>query len=113
VVAKTLRQLGQPEEVELENPEPVVTVRSSVQDDHLVCLVCGKKQKILKRHLARHHDLTPDDYRQMFELKPNYPMVAPAYAAQRSAMAKQFGLGQKPAAPKPKPKRASKRMAAA
>lgn len=111
MVAKTLRQLGQPEEVELENPEPVVTVRSSVQDDHLVCLVCGKKQKILKRHLARHHDLTPDDYRQMFELKPNYPMVAPAYAAQRSAMAKQFGLGQRQ--PLSKPKRASKRKSAA
>jgi predicted transcriptional regulator len=87
-------------------------VRRSVRDDHLVCLVCGKQQKLLKRLLATHHDLTPQDYRAMFALKANYPMVAPAYAAQRSAMAKQFGLGQKPAAPKKKAKRPAKRKAA-
>jgi predicted transcriptional regulator len=111
VIAENLRQLGQPSEEKPAKPEPVVTVRRSVRDDHLVCLVCGQQQKLLKRHLATHHDLTPQDYRAMFALKANYPMVAPAYAAQRSAMAKQFGLGQRQ--PLSKPKRASKRKSAA
>jgi predicted transcriptional regulator len=66
---------------------------------------------MLKRHLAKHHDMTPDDYRAMFELKPDYPMVAPDYTAQRSALAKKIGLGQKK--PVEKPKRAPKKKAAA
>jgi predicted transcriptional regulator len=50
---------------------------SSWQPDHLVCLICGKKQKLLKRHLAVEHELTPNQYRDSFELKPEYPMAAP------------------------------------
>ena len=59
-----------------------------------MCLVCGKPQKILKRHLAVKHDVTPARYHERFELKPDYPMVAPNYAAQRSEFAKKIGLGR-------------------
>ena len=79
---------------QLKKPEPVVPVRRSVRPDHLVCLICGKKQKLLKRHLAGEHELTPDDYRQKFGLKPDYPMVAPNYAKQRRELALSIGLGR-------------------
>jgi predicted transcriptional regulator len=59
-----------------------------------VCLICGKKQKLLKRHLAVEHELTPDGYRQTFGLKPDYPMVAPDYAQQRRELALSIGLGR-------------------
>jgi predicted transcriptional regulator len=76
-------------------PEPAVPVRRSVRDDHLVCLVCGKPQKILRRHLAVAHQLTPEAYREQFGLKPDYPMAAPGYSRQRSEMAKRVGLGRR------------------
>jgi predicted transcriptional regulator len=76
-------------------PEPVVSVRASVHQDHLVCLDCGKHFSMLKRHLMREHQLTPDQYRQRWQLPPTYPIVAPAYAKTRSAMAKRIGLGRK------------------
>lgn len=66
--------------------------------DYIICLEDGKKFKSLKRHLDVHYGLTPDGYRNKWGLKPNYPMVAPNYAAQRSALAKSSGLGRKPAA---------------
>jgi predicted transcriptional regulator len=75
-------------------PEPAVSVRRSIRPDHLVCLICGKKQKLLKRHLAVEHELTPDGYRQTFGLKPDYPMVAPDYAQQRRELALSIGLGR-------------------
>jgi predicted transcriptional regulator len=75
-------------------PDPAVPVRRSVRPDHLVCLICGKKQKLLKRHLAVEHELTPDGYRQTFGLKPDYPMVAPDYAQQRRELALSIGLGR-------------------
>ena len=78
----------------LKKPEPVVPVRRSVRADHLVCLICGKKQKLLKRHLTVEHELTPDEYRQRFGLKPDYPMVAPDYAQQRRELALSIGLGK-------------------
>ena len=81
--------------------EPAVSVRRSVRPDHLVCLICGKKQKLLKRHLTVEHELTPDEYRQKFGLKPDYPMVAPDYAQQRRELALSIGLG--------KPKKPAKR----
>jgi predicted transcriptional regulator len=77
-----------------EKPEPAVSVRRSIQPNHLICLVCGKPQKVLKRHLAVQHDLTPGQYRERFELKPDYPMVAPNYAQQRREVALQTGLGR-------------------
>ena len=78
----------------LERPEPAVSVRRSVRPDHLVCLICGKKQKLIKRHLAVEHDLTPNQYRETFGLKPDYPMAAPNYAQQRRELAVKIGLGR-------------------
>jgi len=76
-----------------EKPTPAVSVRRSVQKDHIVCLVCGQKQKMLKRHLKTAHHLSPDAYKELFDLKPDYPLVAPNYAETRSKIAKKIGLG--------------------
>jgi predicted transcriptional regulator len=76
-----------------ERPKPEVPISKSVQQDHIVCLEDGKKLKMLKRYLRSRFDLSPDDYRKRWGLPPDYPMVAPAYAARRSAFAKQIGLG--------------------
>ena len=89
---------------------PAVPIRRSVADDHIVCLEDGKKLKMLKRHLMSDHGLAPEAYRAKWGLKPDYPMVAPNYSAQRQALAKQIGLGRKaapppPPAPETKPKR--------
>jgi predicted transcriptional regulator len=80
-------------------PEPAVPVRRSIQDEHLTCLVCGKQQKVLRRHLDVAHQLTPEAYREQFGLKPDYPMAAPGYSRQRSEMARRVGLGQRVQAP--------------
>jgi predicted transcriptional regulator len=84
-----------PVEEVVEKPTPAVTVRRSIQDDHLICLEDGQKFKSLKRHLMTHHGLTPEQYREKWELAADYPMVAPAYAEARSKLAKEMGLGQK------------------
>ena len=76
-------------------PTPAVSVSRSVKKDHIVCLVCGQQQKMLKRHLKTGHDLSPDAYRELFDLKPDYPLVAPNYAEVRSKLAKKIGLGRK------------------
>lgn len=76
-------------------PEPKVSIRSSVKPDFISCLECGKKQKMLKRHLMTNHEMTPSDYRQKWGLSPDYPMVAPNYAEQRRILAKSIGLGTK------------------
>jgi predicted transcriptional regulator len=83
---------------------PAVPVKKSVHSDYIVCLEDGKKFKSLKRHLSVHYGLTPDEYRKKWNLASDYPMVAPAYAAARSALAKEMGLGRKPKA-KPTPAR--------
>lgn len=82
---------------EAEKLQPAVSIRSSVKPDVITCLECGKKQKSLKRHLGSAHDLTPDEYRQRWNLSKDYPMVAPDYSAARSALAKKLGLGRKAA----------------
>ena len=74
---------------------PAVSVKKSVQPDYIVCLEDGKRFKSLKRHLRTVYDLTPDQYRAKWGLPADYPMVAPNYAAARSELAKQLGLGQK------------------
>ena len=79
-----------------ERPRPAVPVKRSVTPDYIVCLEDGKKLKMLKRHLRTSYGLTPDDYRKRWGLPADYPMVAPNYAAQRSALAKKIGLGTKP-----------------
>lgn len=88
-------------------PVPAVSIKKSVTPDYLICLEDGKKFKSLKRHLATHHNLTPDEYRQKWNLPADYPMVAPNYSASRSALAKASGLGRKsaPEPAKPAPRR--------
>lgn len=81
-------------EPEPEAPKPAVPVRKSVNPDYIICLEDGKKLKMLKRHLRSTYDMTPDEYRAKWGLPSDYPMVAPNYAAQRSAFAKKIGLGR-------------------
>lgn len=88
---------------EPEKLQPAVPVKRSVFHDHIVCLEDGKKQKMLKRHLQTAHGLTPEQYREKWNLPHDYPLVAPSYAEKRSTLAKAFGLGRKPAAEKPVP----------
>lgn len=88
--------------------KPAVSVRKSIQDEHLISLEDGRKYKTLKRHLAG-LGLTPDEYRAKWGLPKDYPMVAPSYARRRSELAKAAGLGQlrKNAQPEPEPAPAS------
>lgn len=95
-VYASLACLGTPAVPEPEKREPAVSVRSSVKPDHLVCLVCGTKNKMLKRHISTAHDMTPQEYRELFELRANYPMIAPECAEKRRDIAKQIGLGTNP-----------------
>ena len=78
---------------EPEKPKPAVPIKRSITEDYIVCLEDGKKLKMLKRHLKTVYDLTPDEYRARWGLASDYPMVAPSYAARRSELAKQIGLG--------------------
>jgi predicted transcriptional regulator len=79
-----------------ERPQPAVAVRKSVTPDYLICLEDGKRLKMLKRHLKTSYNMTPDEYRERWQLSADYPMVAPNYARQRSALAKEIGLGTRP-----------------
>ncbi|HEX5868663.1 MAG TPA: MucR family transcriptional regulator [Beijerinckiaceae bacterium] len=92
----TLASDEAPTSVEL---TPAVPIRRSVTEDAIVCLEDGRKLKMLKRHLMTDHGLTPELYRARWGLKPDYPMVAPTYSAQRQMLAKQIGLGRKPGTP--------------
>jgi predicted transcriptional regulator len=74
--------------------KPAVPIRKSITPDYLICLEDGKKLKMLKRHLRSTYNMTPDEYRARWGLAPDYPMVAPNYAEQRSAFAKKIGLGR-------------------
>ncbi len=95
-VYNALAGLGQEVDPAEERPDPAVSVRASVKRDHIVCLDCGKKMKMLKRHLMTEHGMTPDEYRSRWELGNDYPLVAPAYAETRRDLAKKIGLGRKP-----------------
>ena len=79
-----------------ERPQPAVSIRKSVTPDYLICLEDGKRLKMLKRHLKTSYNMTPDEYRERWQLSADYPMVAPNYARQRSALAKEIGLGTRP-----------------
>jgi predicted transcriptional regulator len=94
-VYSSLRGLeGKSVEAKPEALRPAVPIRKSITPDYLICLEDGKKLKMLKRHLRSTYGLTPDEYRQKWGLAPDYPMVAPNYAEQRSAFAKKIGLGR-------------------
>lgn len=94
-VYDALSGLGTRETV-TERPEPAVSVRASVKNDHIVCLEDGRKMKMLKRHLMVDHGMTPDEYRERWNLPSDYPMVAREYAERRRDLAKKIGLGRKP-----------------
>ena len=85
---------------------PAVPIRRSVTDDYIVCIEDGKKLKMLRRHLMTDHDMTPEQYRAKWGLRPDDPMVAPNYSAKRQELAKKTGLGRRPrvAPPPPAPK---------
>ena len=76
-------------------PAPAVPIRRSVQHDHVVCLECGYRGRVLRRHLRVAHGLEPAEYRVRWRLPPDHPITAPAYSERRSTMAKQIGLGRK------------------
>lgn len=82
-------------ETTTEAPKPATTIRKSVTPEYLICLEDGKKLKMLKRHLRTNYNMSPEDYRAKWNLPPDYPMVAPNYARQRSEFAKKIGLGKK------------------
>jgi predicted transcriptional regulator len=89
----SLANVGAPAEPVAERPQPAVPIKKSVHADFIVCLEDGKKLKMLKRHLMTAYNMTPDAYRERWSLPPDYPMVAPNYARQRSSLARQIGLG--------------------
>jgi predicted transcriptional regulator len=76
------------------SPKPAIPVKKSITPEYIVCLEDGKKFKSLRRHLRAQYNMTPEHYREKWGLAPDYPMVAPNYAAARSRLAKQMGLGQ-------------------
>jgi predicted transcriptional regulator len=108
-VAQNLGALANEEpEATAPKPEPAVAIRRSVSRDQITCLVCGGKHKVLKRHLAVAHQLTPVEYRELFGLKRDYPMAAPSYVQERAEIARRIGLGRPRKAPAAKRGRAAK-----
>ena len=95
-----LSDLGEPEPEPEVKLTPAVPIKKSITDDFIICLDCGKQQKMLKRHLMVAHGLTPDQYRAKWGLGHDYPVVAPNYSATRKKLAKKIGLGRKPTKPK-------------
>jgi predicted transcriptional regulator len=94
-LSRASAQAVEPEKVEL---KPAVAIKKSVMPEYIICLEDGQKFKSLKRHLKTHYDLSPEDYREKWGLPRDYPMVAPSYAAARSDLAKNMGLGRRGAA---------------
>jgi predicted transcriptional regulator len=94
VHAALSRVSGKPGDGATEPLKPAVSLKKSVTPEYIVCLEDGKKFKSLKRHLRTQYNMTPEQYREKWGLGPDYPMVAPNYAAARSQLAKQMGLGQ-------------------
>jgi predicted transcriptional regulator len=87
------RAAGRSVPAEREETKPKIAVKKSVMPDFIICLEDGKKFKSLKRHLRTHYNLSPEEYREKWNLPPDYPMVAPNYATARSQLAKKMGLG--------------------
>jgi predicted transcriptional regulator len=94
-IYRTLATIGSEPAASNDRPQPAVPIKKSVTPDYIVCLEDGKKLKMLKRHLKTAYNMSPDEYRERWGLPADYPMVAPNYAAQRSKLAKQSGLGTK------------------
>ena len=96
-VHASLSSLNQPEVAPEPLLTPAVSIKKSVTAESITCLDCGKKLKMLKRHLMTDHNLTPDDYRAKWGLPEGYPIVAPNYAKARSDLAVKLGLGRRAA----------------
>ena len=94
VHAALARVSGKPGDAPAEPLKPAVSVKKSLTPEYIICLEDGKKFKSLKRHLRTQYNMTPEQYREKWGLSADYPMVAPNYAAARSQLAKQMGLGQ-------------------
>ncbi|HTZ35836.1 MAG TPA: MucR family transcriptional regulator [Stellaceae bacterium] len=92
-VYQSLANIGAAPAAPTTRPQPAVSVKKSIQPDYLICLEDGKKLKMLKRHLKTAYNMSPEAYRERWGLPPDYPMVAPNYARQRSRLAKEIGLG--------------------
>jgi len=110
-VSQSLAAIGTEPAAEAPQLVPAVNPKKSVFPDYIVCLEDGKHFKSLKRHLNVHYGLSPAEYRQKWDLPADYPMVAPAYAAARSALAKSMGLGRKAAPAKKAPAKRGKKPA--
>ena len=89
------RAAGKPIATEREDAKPRIAIKKSVMPDYIICLEDGKKFKSLKRHLRTHYNLSPEQYREKWDLPHDYPMVAPNYAQARSQLAKKMGLGMR------------------
>jgi predicted transcriptional regulator len=94
VHAALVRVSGKSGDAPAEPLKPAVSVKKSITPEYIICLEDGKKFKSLKRHLRTQYNMTPEQYRDKWDLNADYPMVAPNYAAARSQLAKQMGLGQ-------------------
>lgn len=94
-IYKKFIDLSLDEDLDITKPVPAVSIKNSITPDYLICLEDGKKMKMLKRYLKTTYDMTPDQYREKWSLPHEYPMVAPNYAARRSDLAKDMGLGKK------------------
>jgi predicted transcriptional regulator len=110
IIHRSLAGLGQPEEASV-SLTPAVAINRSYGRDFVICLDCGWRGLILRRHLTVSHGLSPRDYRARWNLRDTHPLIAPAYSERRSTLAKQIGLGQgrqasaaapEPQAPPPK-----------
>ena len=93
-VHQALANLGKSETETPAERKPAVSARQSVHPDYVVCMDCGWKGSVLRRHLTAAHGLTSDEYRARWHLKPDHPVTAPGYSERRSTMAKQNGLGR-------------------
>lgn len=108
----SLASVGKPAPVAAEKPDPAISIRASVKSNAIACLECGERKKLLKRHLSVHHGLSVSDYRAKWNLGPDYPLVAPDYAAVRKALAIKIGLGRKPGSGKKAARRTKVAVAA-
>ncbi len=88
------RSVSAPHESVESQSTPAVSLDKAVTEDHVFCLCCGRGFTMLKRHLKAEHNLTEDQYRAMFNLPEDFPLVAPSYSARKAAYAKQVGLGK-------------------
>jgi predicted transcriptional regulator len=93
-VHQALAGLGKPKPEVSEPGTPAVAIRQSVRRDHVICIECGWRGKMLRRHLTTSHGLSAQQYRHRWKLRPEHPLTAPGYSELRSGMAKQRGLGR-------------------